>query len=172
MDAAKFTSTSISLLRSAVGWQTAIARKLDVSDRTVRRWIEADETPDWVDAKLAELIGATEIAPWPRDEWLIGDARGGDGKRREYIMHLQPPRFVARIVMYDNDGLPLPSEMPADVISGVVYSTDDAVLCEIDWMDEVPAGEHVHWLETAATRWTRSMNDRYQPGQCPLSQLR
>jgi hypothetical protein len=30
--------------------------------------------PDWVAEKFAEWIGAAEIAPWPRDEWLIGDA--------------------------------------------------------------------------------------------------
>ena len=37
-----------------------------------------------------------------RDEWLIGDALGLDGKRREYVVHLQPPRFVARVVACDD----------------------------------------------------------------------
>lgn len=149
MNAQQFTATSIALLRSAIGWQSAIARRLDVQPRQVRRWLAAGETPEWVDQKVAELIGSNDIAPWPRDEWLIGDALGGDGRRREYIMHLQPPRFVARIVMCDDDGLPLHDERPADVVSGVVYSTDDAVLCEVEWIEPVAPGEHAKWLEAA-----------------------
>lgn len=150
MNAEQFTSSSIALLRSAVGWQSAIARRLDVQPRQVRRWLAAGETPDWVDERFAELIGAVDIAPWPRDEWLIGDALGGDGKRREYIHHMQAPRFTARIVACDDGGLPLPDEHPADVASGVVYSSDDTVLCEIEWIDEVAPGELVKWMEAAA----------------------
>lgn len=150
MDAQKFTSTSIALLRSAIGWQSAIARRLGVESRTVRRWLAADETPEWVDAKFAELIGVTDIAPWPRDEWLIGDAPGPEGRRREYIMHLQPPRFVARIVVCDDDGEPIEAEHPADVISGVVYQSGGTLLCEIDWIEPVAPGEHVKWLEAAS----------------------
>lgn len=149
MESEKFASTSIALLRSAVGWQTAIARRLDVEPRTVRRWLTAGETPPWVDQKLAEMMGATDMVPWPRDEWMIGDAVGEDGRRREYIMHLQPPRFVARIVQCDDGGQPVKSEYPADVLSGIVYSSDDAVLCEIDWIEPVAPGEHVKWLEAA-----------------------
>lgn len=151
MDAIKFQSTAIALLRTAVGWQSAIARRLDVEPRTVRRWLAAGKTPTWVDEKLLEMIGATDLAPGPRDEWLIGDARGQDGKRREYVVHLQPPRFIARIVACDDDGNPEPSEAPADVISGVVYAIDEGtVLCEIEWIENVAPGEHVKWLEAAA----------------------
>lgn len=151
MDADKFTATSIALLRSSVGWQSAIARRLGVESRTVRRWLAAGVTPDWVDAKFTELLGATDLAPWPRDEWLIGDALGADGKRREYIAHIQPPRFIARVVDCDGDGLPTPAEMPADVVSGITYSADEfTVLCEIEWIEPVAPGEHVKWLEAAA----------------------
>lgn len=150
MNAEQFTSTSIALLRSAVGWQTAIAHRLEVQPRQVRRWLAAGETPAWVDERFAELIGSNDIAPWPRDEWLIGEAIGGDGRRREYIHHMQPPRFTARIVACDDDGLPLPEEQPADVVSGVTYSSGDAVLCEIEWIEPVAPGEHVKWLEAAA----------------------
>lgn len=152
MDAQKFQATSIALLRSAVGWQTAIAKRLGVKDRTVRRWLESGETAFWVDAKMAELIGATDLSPWPRDEWLIGDGISPDGTAtREYIMHMQPPRFIARVVSCDDDGEPEASERPVDVISGTVFQANEETLfCEIDWIDEVSPGEHVMWLEAAS----------------------
>lgn len=148
----EFEAASIAILRSAVGWQTAIARRLGFKDASrVRKWKRgAEPIPAWVVAKFAEWQGLTAIAPWPRDEWVIGDTRGGDGKTREYIVHLQAPRFVARIVACDDDGLPLPEEDPADVLTGTVYSSDDFVLCEIEWIDEIAPGEVVKWMEAAA----------------------
>lgn len=152
MNVEDFTATSIALLRSAVGWQSAIARRLGVDSRTVRRWLAGGEVPRWAEEKLAEMIGAADLAsPFPRDEWLLGDALGGDGRRREYIHHLQPPRFTARIVVVDDDGLPEPGEEPADVASGAVYSIDEeTVLCELAWIDEPDPGEIVRLLEAAA----------------------
>jgi len=156
MTSDEFTAASIALLRSAVGWQSAIARRLGIDSRTVRRWLAAGETPAWVDARLAELMGAADIAPWPRDEWLLGDAFGADGRRREYLVHLQPPRFVARVVEIDADGEPLPEMQPADVVSGTVYVVDhfvgehETVLCEIDWIDRPPPGEITPLMEAAA----------------------
>lgn len=152
----EFTAASIALLRSAVGWQSAIARRLGVESRTVRRWLAASATPPWVDDRLAELMGATEIAPWPRDEWVIGDGVTADGRRREYIVHLAPPRFAARIVEIDECGQPAPKEEPADILSGVVYVAEHMVgehgtlLCEIDWIDEVHPGQIVTLMEAAA----------------------
>jgi len=152
MDAQKFTATSIAILRTAVGWQSEIARRLDVESRTVRRWLKQGSTPDWVDDKLAEMIGATDISPWPRDEWLIGDGISPDGTaRREYIMHMQPPRFIARVVSCDDDGEPETSEEPVDAVSGTVYqASEETILCEIEWIDTVAPGEHVMWLEAAS----------------------
>ncbi len=150
MTPAEFQSSSIALLRSAVGWQSAIARKLGIDSRTVRRWLADEAIPAWVGGRFAEWIGAGEISPWPRDEWLIGDALGGDGRRREYVAHLQPPRFVARIIKCDDDGLPEADELPADILTGPVYSSEDYVLAEIAWIDEVSPGEIVKWLEAAA----------------------
>lgn len=147
----EFQSTAIAILRSAVGWQSAIARRLGVEPRTVRRWLASGEFPPDIDDRLGALIGAADINPWPRDEWVIGDTLGGDGQRREYIVHLQPPRFVARIVALDDDGEPEADEMPADIVSGTVYQADpETVLCEIDWIDDVPPGERVKWLDAAA----------------------
>ena len=151
MDAQKFTATAIALLRSSIGWQSAIGRRLDVDSRTVRRWLKNNETPAWVDEKLAQMTGAREISPWPRDEWVIGDAVTADGHHREYIIHMAPPRFSARIVACEPDGLPENEELPADITSGVVYSIDEeTVLCEIDWIDEPQPGEIHQLMEAAA----------------------
>ena len=148
----EFTASSIALLRSAVNWQTAMARRLGFKDASrVRKWLRgAEPIPPWVEAQFAEWLGATALAPWPRDEWLIGDAFGGDGRRREYIAHLQPPRFVARVVACDGDGLPEAGEEPADILTGTIYSSGDYVLAEIAWIDEVAPGEIVKWLKAAA----------------------
>lgn len=154
MTADEFTAAAIALLRTAVGWQSAIARRLKVDSRTVRRWLEDGKTPDWVDGKLAEMMGAMDISPWPRDEWLIGDAVTADGRRREYIVHLAVPRFVARIVECGDTG-PCPHEEPADTVSGTVYVIDgddfsETVLCEVNWIDDVPVGQMAQLLEAAA----------------------
>lgn len=148
----EFTASSIALLRGAVNWQTAMARRLGFKDASrVRKWLRgAEPIPPWVEARFAEWLGATALAPWPRDEWLIGDAFGGDGKRREYVYHVQPPRFVARVVACDDDGLPEAGEQPADILTGTIYSRGDYVLAEIVWIDEVAPGEIVKWLEAAA----------------------
>lgn len=152
MDAKKFQATSIAILRTAVGWQSRIAERLGIESRTVRRWIKQGQTPPWVDERLAEMIGATAIAPWPRDEWLIGDGISPNLRgRREYIMHMQPPRFIARVVAIDDDGEPEGGEEPADVNSGTVYqANEETLLCEIEWIDAVAPGEHVLWLEAAS----------------------
>ena len=150
MTVEEFTRTATALLRSAVGWQTAIAQKLEIEPRTVRRWLAAGVIPDWVSEKLATLIGLADITAWPRDEWVIGDTKTHNGARREYIVHLQPPRFVARIVIIGEDGVVEATEQPADVVSGVVYAIGvDTVLCEIDWIDRHAPGDIVKWLEAA-----------------------
>lgn len=160
----EFQATSIAILRSAVGWQSAIARRLrsretggPLPSRTVRRWLAAGQIPDWAAAQLADLTGRADIVAWPRDEWMIGDALGGDGRRREYIAHLQPPRFVARVVAVDAaTGDPEPGEHPADLVSGVTYAAnDETVLCEITWIDEPAPGEIVKWLEAASDELER-----------------
>lgn len=149
MTADDFVASSIALLRSSVGWQTAIARKLGVAPRTVRRWLRAGATPDWVDARFRGWLGADAGPALARDEWIVGDALGDDGRRREYIVHARPPRFIARVVACDDDGLPLPDEEPASV-AGVTYSTDDSLLCEVVFIDEVAPGEIARLLDAAA----------------------
>ena len=148
MTADEFTAASIAILRTSVGWQTKIADRLGVNRRTVVRWLAAGETPPDIDAKLAELMGARDLSPWPRDEWIIGDALGGDGKRREYIVHTAAPRFVARIVAADDDFEPEPHEYP--VHTGDGYTSDGYIICEIEWIDEPRSGEITQLMEAAA----------------------
>lgn len=151
MNAADFERAAIAALGSSVGWQSRISKRLGIDARTVRRWIAANQVPEWATERLSTLIGARASGePWPRDEWMIGDALGADGRRREYIAHLQSPRFVARIVACDDDGAPEPTEEPADILSGVVYASAEMVLCEISWIDPPPsARELTQWMEAA-----------------------
>ncbi|MFC5385212.1 hypothetical protein ACFPLB_04430 [Aquamicrobium segne] len=157
MNTAEFQAVAIAILGTSIGWQSKIARLLPTRDgkhvtvRQVQRWIAADFIPEWAEKELAQLMGGTERSPFPRDEWLIGDALGADGKVREYIMHMQPPRFIARVVECDDDGNPLPEHEPADILSGTVYAANETtVLCEMLWLDEPRAGEIVQLLEAAA----------------------
>ncbi len=152
MTPSQFTAFSIALLRSAVGWQSAIARRLGIESRTVRRWLHDGEIPAWAADRMAELIGLADAAgPWPRDEWIIGDGPpNGDGHRREFIIHTVPPRFIARVVAVDDAGEIMPNETPADVITGVVFSSDSFLLCEIDWLDRPDPGAVTLLLESAA----------------------
>lgn len=152
----EFAAASIALLRSAVGWQTRIAERLPCNPRRVREWLERGETPAWVDERLRELMGGTNPAPWPRDEWIVGDAPTEHGARREYVIHTMAPRFVARVVECAEDGPPAPGEEPADVVSGIVYVADhETVLCEIDWIDEPEPGHVTGLLEAAADALVR-----------------
>ncbi len=145
MTAEEFRALGIAFSRGAEGWQTALAKELDVSPRTIRRW--AKEGPP---EKADELIRSTfNLAPTlslPRDEWLIADGIGSD---REYIVHLQPPRFSARIASVEYDGEFSPEEEPVD-ISGVIYSTDTYILCEFVWFDRPPSGEGLNELLRAS----------------------
>lgn len=157
MNAAEFQTAACAILGTVVGWQSKIARRLPsrdgehVSVRQVQRWIAADRVPEWAEAELMRLMGGTERSPFPRDEWMVGDGVTGDGRRREYIVHLQEPRFVARVVAVDYDGLPEPAEEPADVMTGITYqANEETILCEIEWWDQPKAGQITSLLEAAA----------------------
>jgi hypothetical protein len=153
MNVEDFTRTAVALLRTTVGWQSKIARLLGCNSREVRRWLKRGWAPPSVAARLAELMELNRPSVWPRDEWLIGWApsdRGGVG--RGYVAHLQPPRFVARIVQLDEDGrAPAASEEPVDMASfGTRYQIDaDLALAEIEWFDQPRPGEVTGLLEAA-----------------------
>jgi hypothetical protein len=153
MNVEDFTRTAVALLRTTVGWQSKIARLLGCNSREVRRWLKRGWAPPSVAARLAELMELNRPSVWPRDEWLSGWApsdRGGVG--RGYVAHLQPPRFVARIVRLDDDGrAPAASEGPVDMASfGTRYQIDaDLALVEIEWFDQPRPGEVTGLLEAA-----------------------
>lgn len=167
MNAAEFQALSTAILRSTVGWQTKIARHMTQlgydkgwSPRNVRRWIAADKIPDHAASEIKEVIGLSDIhQQWPRGEWLVGDSVLPCGTTTKNVIHLQVPRFVARVVFCDPDGNPLPEERPADVLSGTVFIADgsdpegDVVLCEIAWIDEPKSGEVIQLLEAAANAY-------------------
>lgn len=158
-----FAAAAIAVLRSAIGWQTRIAARLGVDPRTVRRWLKNGVIPSWVDARFAEWIGASAGPALPRDEWIVGDAV--HGRRREYIVHARAPRFIARVVACDERGLPLPEEEPADILSGVIYSTDDMLLCEVVCIDEVVPGDIVRLMEAAADALSRRSGSTIGPSK-------
>jgi hypothetical protein len=153
MNVEDFTRTAVALLRTTVGWQSKIARLLGCNSREVRRWLKRGWAPPSVAARLAELMELKRPNVWPRDEWLIGWApsdRGGMGRR--HIVHLQPPRFVARIVQLDEDGrAPAAFEEPVDMASfGTRYQIDvDLALAEIEWFDQPRPGQVTGLLEAA-----------------------
>lgn len=113
-------------------WQTTLSRAVGISDRHMRRMV-AGTAP--IAPGLAREIRS--LSEWPRDEWIVSVVPGG----REYVAHLLRPRFVARVVAVDADGLPRPEEEPADVLTGITHSGRDYVLCEIVWTDNPPTGD-------------------------------
>ena len=71
-------------------------------------------------------------------KWLVADSVNC---KDEFIVHMEQPRFVARIVEINDDGTPASYENPADVTSGITYALGDGwtVFCEIHWFDHPPA---------------------------------
>ncbi len=157
----QFRSAAVAVTRTALGWQTKIARTLGVQSRTVRRWLvvgrETGIMPDAAVAAISEAMGEVDTAAvWPRGEWLVGRDDGG----RLLVQHLHFPRFTARAVHTAPGGAtPAEEEQPADILSGVVYVADggdpegDALLCEIAWIDEPSPGEVTQMMEAAADAW-------------------
>ena len=152
----QFAQTAIALLGTTLDWQTRIAAKLEVTPETVESWMSGTPIPPEIFDKFEALLGLTQILPWPRDEWLIGDSPhpSPNGHRREYIFHMMPPRFVARVVACV-DGVVAPEEEPADILSGVTYvahddGSEETILCEFVFIDEVKPNELTQLLEAAA----------------------
>lgn len=134
------------------GWQTALARALDVNTRTVRRWASGETpVPEAVWDELHKVAGTDErgLPTWPRDEWMVAESPSGRG----YVIHARHPRFIARIVETDPDsGAAIPDEGEVDQSTGIVYqAAEDLDLCEIVWLDPPPSGSVLtQLLERAA----------------------
>ena len=150
----EFSAFAVALLGAAHGWQSAIARELNVNSRTVRRWAK-NGPPDKVRDHMLKIAGIEDDAglAFPRDEWIIGDGPETEsGTRREYIIHARPPRFIARIVSMDElTDQPEPDEDPADILTGVSYQNGtETLLCEFQWIDRPPASKQLAALLEAA----------------------
>jgi len=128
-------------------WQSALARAIGVTPRSVRRWASGEVVvPDWMEEKLTGLAGGRETRLTCRDEWLVAEGRDG----RRYVIHAAAPEFIARLVHVDDAGDPEPDEAEADILTGVVYSNDDLLLCEVVWRDRPPRGMELASLFEAA----------------------
>lgn len=147
---------AIGLAAFGVEWQSPLARAIGISPRHMRR-LAAGTVPigDGIAADIRRVLGAEDRADpdWPRDAWIVGDApvEGDTGARREYVVHLKHPRFIARVVAVDDDGLPERREQPADIVTGITYASGDYVIAEIVWIDPPPGPGKIHrMLEAAA----------------------
>ena len=120
-----------SIIRTAGLSNSAFARRIGISPRHMRKLLAGDVriTPG-VAADILRVAGGE----WPRDEWIVGS--GQSPERREYIIHTAAPRFIARLVMVDEDmGEP---HQAADLTSGITFDAGDIVLCEMRWLDPPP----------------------------------
>lgn len=142
-----FSILAMALHGTTSGWASATAVKLGVNKKTLMGWV-TDGAPLSVRDELRRMSGVDDESKiaFPRDEWIVGDSESdpdqADGMSREYIIHTRSPRFIARIVATVDEGHPIPSEEPADILSGVVYAADDGDLfCEIQWIDARPQGD-------------------------------
>jgi len=148
-----FISLSIAYLGTTIDWQVKIAKILDVNPRTIQRWKKGDTPiPESVIKELETLIGSDKFVT-TRNAWLHGKAENG----HEYIIHAHYPRFIARVVIVDNDtGLPYdPIDYPADTKTGVVYKANDdgettELICELQQIDKIPIDQMTDWLEEAS----------------------
>ena len=142
----EFRALGLALHGGAHGWQSALARRLGVNDRTVRRWASGETPiPNRIQSEIMALTGTTEPPESVslRDEWIVGDGPPREaGSRREYVIHAWPPRFICRAVEVDEDSGKLAvDEGEADLLTGIVYQADSTtLLCEFQWIDDPPSG--------------------------------
>ncbi len=146
-----FISTCLFMPRSSADWQESIATQLGVTKQIVRDWLQDGQIPPWVDVKLTELMGLRGATPWPRDEWMIGLNVTTKGKPRQYVVHLAPPRFCARVIDCTDHGMPVSDELPVDLSLGIVCRAGpETIFCEFDWIDQPEPNQIPHLLKAAA----------------------
>lgn len=111
------------LTGGAHGWLSRFSAALRVSDRHLRRLLHGTAPiTDGIAADARALLDADRA-----DRWILGS---GDRSEGDYLIHLRPPRFIARLVDEDHPG-------DADTLSGITLSLGEhGLLCEITWLDE------------------------------------
>ena len=89
-----------------------------------------------------------------RPEWLISQGISPDGAQRRYLIHLAMPRFTTRIVRIYPDKRPFEEEGKIELKNqiGCYVSRygNRVLLCETDWIDDVPDEKRGQWLLSAA----------------------
>lgn len=117
-------------------WQTAMARWLGLSDaRSVRRWASgASPVPPQVEQSLRERMSCPE--PFPlHDAWIFGE---GADHGCEYVVHTQPPRFIARIYP------------ESELVQGRAWACSSGEqIAEFAWIDKAPDGNSFRQLMQA-----------------------
>ena len=132
----EFISNGVAWHGSAVGWQSALARTLDVAPRTIRRAV-ADGPSDRLAAALLRLLGDGVPVRVPA-EWIFGD--GSDGC--EYLFHTLTPRFHC-LVIPEEDYPDFAGQTDSD------YQVGDCWLAGFHWIDRRP-DNLAQWMERAA----------------------
>lgn len=132
----EFISNAVAWHGSAIGWQAALARRLDVDQRTIRRAVK-DGPTDRLAAALLRLLGDGVPVRVPA-EWVCGD--GSDG--REYLVHTMAPRFLC-LVLTEDEYDDFEHQTDGD------YQVDDCWLCGFQWIDRRPENIAL-WMERAA----------------------
>ena len=124
----EFIQNSIALHGSSIKWQSSIARRLDISNRHMRRIVSGQSNVSEGLAKdLLRLLG--ESAPQiVHAKWVLG--RGSDG--REYLIHTHHPRFQCLIVTDDDKDYNL------ELDAGVKYTSQGYTLAGFLWLDKMP----------------------------------
>ncbi|WP_414902475.1 hypothetical protein ACMT1E_04395 [Sphingomonas flavalba] len=132
----EFISNGVAWHGSAVGWQSALARTLDVDARTIRRAVK-DGPTDNLARRLLGLLGDGAPVRVPA-EWICGD--GSDG--REYLVHTMSPRFLCLVLSEDEYDAFEPQ-------SDGDYQVDEQWLCAFHWIDRRP-DNLAQWMGRAA----------------------
>ena len=149
MKVEEFRFFAVEITGSKTDWVDRIARKLDADAATVRGWLDDDRLPDWIERRLADLIIGRRATPeLPDDAWIVG--RSAEDPGRRYVVHLHPPRFVARIANGSAS-----SRTAAGCRGRSWRIDDDRVLDEVVWIDP-PPGNDVDRLMTRAVEAARN----------------
>ena len=161
VDRVPWSSRDVSMVAFAlhsatIGAADALAKRLGVDAQRVEAWTSgAEAIPHAMIQKIRNIVGVGTPAQktWRRDEWIVGDGpKQTDGRRREYLMHLFPPRFRCRLVAVDPEtGLAEPHESPADLLSGITLSVaENTVLAELERFDPCPDVPKLQSLRASA----------------------
>jgi hypothetical protein len=151
MGAELLVEIGMALAGPGMDWKVKVSEFIGVKPDVIEGWILADEVEQWaadmLSAHYAVSLGAYDYVP---EKWLYANSPDEDDRMRYWISHQHEPRFSARVVRCDDEGVPLSSEAAADIERGLNYrGYDDTLLCEIRWEDPVDAADQAAVLKAA-----------------------